>query len=298
MDGELRYRLGNKVSKISIMVNVLLSICKVAAGLIGKSGAMIADGIHSLSDVLSTFIVIIGLKMSKKPEDEDHPYGHEKMEPVMTKLLAAVLFITAVGIGYKGIIKIKAGDIEIPGKIALYAAFISIVAKEWMYRYTVNVANKIDSSALKADAWHHRTDAFSSVGTFIGVIGARLGYPIFDPIASIVISLFIGKAAVDIYLQAIYQLVDHSADKDTIENMNRDIMNIDGVIKIDSLKTRIHANRLYVDVEICVSSSLTVGQGHEIAEKVHNTIENRETRVKHCMVHVNPYNCKNHKIKF
>jgi cation diffusion facilitator family transporter len=290
MDSELRYRLGNKVSRVSIIVNVLLSICKVAAGLIGKSGAMIADGIHSLSDVLSTFIVIIGLKMSKKPEDEDHPYGHEKMEPVMTKLLAVVLFITAVGIGYKGIIKIKIGDAEIPGKIALYAAVISIIVKEWMYRYTVNVAKKIDSSALRADAWHHRTDAFSSIGTFIGVIGARLGYPIFDPIASIVISLFIGKAAVDIYLQAIHQLVDHSADKDTIESMNREIMSIDGVIKIDSLKTRIHANRMYVDVEIGVSGSLTVGQGHEIAEKVHHTIENGETRVKHCMVHVNPYN--------
>lgn len=289
MNNEERYKIGNKVSRVSIIVNIILSVLKVFAGILGKSGAMIADGIHSLSDVFSSFMVILGLKMSKKPADEDHPYGHEKLEPVMTKILAIILFITAVFIGYKGIIKIKEGHFIVPEKFTLYAALISIAVKEWMYRYTVRAAEKIDSSALKADAWHHRTDAFSSVGTFIGVIGARMGYPIFDPIASLIISVFIGKAAIDIYLEAINQLVDHAADKDTIENLRSQIISIEGVIKIDSLKTRVHANRLYVDVDICVNSSISVLAGHNIAQRVHDTIENFDKRVKHCMVHVNPH---------
>lgn len=289
MNSVERMQIGNKISKITIVINFLLSAVKVLAGVFGKSNAMISDGMHSLSDVMSTFCVMIGLKLSQKPEDIDHPYGHEKFEPIIAKILAFILGITAVVIGYNAIQIIKLGEYNIPGKVAIYAAILSIGTKEWMYRYTVKGAKKIDSSALLADAWHHRSDAFSSVGTLVGIIGARIGYPILDPIASLVICIIILKIAIDIYIKAANELMDHSADKNTIETIKNDIIEINGVIKIDELKTRIHASRVYVDVEISVSKKLSLTEAHDIAEKVHFKIENNNEKVKHCMVHVNPY---------
>ncbi len=288
MNSEESFTIGNRISKITIIINIALSTIKVLAGIIGRSTAMIADGVHSLSDVLSTIAVMLGLKLAKQPADEDHPYGHEKMEPVMAKILASILLITALLIGFNGIKNIINGTNVIPEKIAMYAAILSIIVKEWMYRYTVKGAKKIQSSSLMADAWHHRSDAFSSIGTLIGIIGAIMGYPILDPIASLVICIFITKVAINIYKQAIDQLVDHSADTKTIENIKSKIQKTNGVIKIDELKTRLHANKLYVDVEICVDRCLSVCEAHEIAERVHNTVESIDNRIKHCMVHVNP----------
>lgn len=288
LNSEDRFQIGIRISKITIFVNLALSAIKLLAGIIGRSGAMIADSIHSLSDVLSTLAVMLGLNLAKQPADEDHPYGHEKMEPIMAKMLASILLITALLIGYNGIKSIINGTTVIPQKIAIYAAIFSILVKEWMYRYTVIGAKKIESSALMADAWHHRSDAFSSIGTLIGIIGARMGFPILDPIASLVICILITRVAIDIYKQAIEQLVDHCADAKTIKKIQNEIENTNGVIAVDELKTRLHANRLYVDVEICVDRSLSVCEAHEIAEIVHNTIEGLDTRIKHCMVHVNP----------
>ena len=288
MNSEERFVIGNRISKITIIINVVLSAIKVLAGIIGRSGAMIADGIHSLSDVLSTLAVMLGLKLAKQPADEDHPYGHEKMEPVMAKILASILLITAVLIGFNGIKSIINGTNVVPKKIAIYAAILSIIVKEWMYRYTAKGAKKIQSSALMADAWHHRSDAFSSIGTLIGITGAIMGYPILDPIASLIICILITKVSIDIYKQAIDQLVDHCADAITIESIKNQIQKTNGVINIDELKTRLHANRLYVDVEICVDRGLSVCEAHEIAERVHNTVESLDNRIKHCMVHVNP----------
>ncbi|WMJ82446.1 cation diffusion facilitator family transporter [Clostridium sp. MB40-C1] len=289
MEPKERLRIGNGISKITIVINVILSVIKVAAGIFGKSSAMISDGVHSLSDVMSTFCVMIGLKMSEKPGDSDHPYGHEKYEPVFAKILAVILGITGIMIGYKSIQIISLGQYNIPGKITIFAAILSIITKEWMYRYTIKGAKKIDSSALFADAWHHRSDAFSSVGTLIGVVGARIGYPILDPIASIVICVIIIKVAVYIYIGAVNQLMDCAADKDTINKIVKDIENVSGVLKIDDLKTRVHASRLYVDVEISVCKELSLLDAHDIAEKVHFKIEESNSKVKHCMVHVNPY---------
>lgn len=288
MNSEERFRIGIKISKITIIINILLSAIKLFAGILGRSGAIIADAIHSLSDVLSTIAVMVGLKLAKQPADEQHPYGHEKLEPITAKILASILLITALLIGFNGIKNIINGTAVIPAKIAMYAAIVSIIVKEWMYRYTAHGAKKIESTSLMADAWHHRTDAFSSIGTLIGVIGARMGYPILDPIASLVICILITKVAIDIYKEAINQLIDRSADAKTIENIKNQIENINGVISIDELKTRVCANRLYVDVEICVNRDLSVCEGHEIAESVHNAIENLDNRIKHCMVHVNP----------
>ncbi|OPD38632.1 cation diffusion facilitator family transporter [Clostridium botulinum] len=289
MKNEERLKIGNKVSNITIVVNIILSFIKILFGIIGHSAATIADGIHSLSDVLSTIAVIIGLKISSKPADKDHPYGHEKLEAVTSKLLATMLFLTALFIGYSGIKVIINKDFSVPSKITIYVAILSIVIKEWMYRYTLKAAKKINSTALEADAWHHRSDSFSSIGTLIGIVGARLKYPILDPIASLVICIFIIKVSIDIYKNSINQLVDHCADEKTINMITEQIKSIKEVERIDELKTRLHGSKLYVDVEIALDYSLSLKESHSIAEKVHNQIEASNNDIIHCMVHVNPY---------
>jgi len=288
LDLEKRYHIGMKISKTTITCDAILSLGKILAGFFGRSSAMLADGVHTLSDVVSTAVVMFGLKMSKKPEDEDHPYGHEKIEPVVAKLLASMLVITALGIGYNGFKSIVTGNFSEPGMIAIIAAVISIVTKELMYRYTVTGAKKIESSALLASAWHHRSDAFSSVGTLIGITGARLGYMILDPIAALVVCILIVRVAIEIYLGAIKQLIDTSADNETVEEIRGQIMETTGVMTLDDLKTRVHANKIYVDIEIGVDARLSVRESHEIAERVHDNVEEYCDKIKHCTVHVNP----------
>ena len=286
MDG---YKKGVKTSFITIFVNLTLSIFKIIAGIIGKSNAMLADGVHTASDVLTTIVVLLGLKISNKEADENHPYGHEKYELIFAKILSLLLFITGLFIGIEGIKVLKSGDIKIPGKIALIAALISIIVKEGMYRYTIKVAKEIRSLSMEADAWHHRSDALSSVGTFLGILGARLGLLILDPILAIVVSLVIIKIGVDLYLQSIKGLVDESADNKIVKGIEELSLSIEGVHGIKNLKTRIFGSRIYVDIDIYVDGNISVIEGHNIAEKVHDIIEEKVVDVKHCMVHVEPY---------
>ncbi|MCI5731796.1 MAG: cation diffusion facilitator family transporter, partial [Eubacterium sp.] len=211
-----------RISFVSIVINVILSLFKALAGLISHSGAMISDAIHSASDVFSTIVVIIGVKISGKESDKEHPYGHERMECVAAILLATILAITGLGIGWSAVSKIMAGNydqLEVPGVLALAAAIVSIVVKEAMYWYTRAGAKKIDSGALMADAWHHRSDSLSSIGALIGIGGARLGFPILDPIASVVICIFIEKAALDIFMDAVNKMVDKACDEETEARM-------------------------------------------------------------------------------
>ncbi|WBW99219.1 cation diffusion facilitator family transporter [Oceanirhabdus sp. W0125-5] len=280
--------IANRISRVTIIWNVILAVIKLFIGFLGRSSALISDGIHSFSDVISTFCVLVGLKLSQKPEDSDHPYGHEKFEPILTKILAFILFLTAISIGMTAIKNILAGNYTTPSSITIIAALFSIGIKEWMYHYTLKGANKINSSALKADAWHHRTDALSSIGSLIGIVGALIGYPICDSLASIIICLIILKASIDIFLQAANQLVDKATDENTINNIKNIIFSVEGVLSIDSLKTRIHSNRLYIDLEISADKNLSFVKAHNIAEKVHNNIEEQIEIVKHCTVHINP----------
>lgn len=280
-----------RVSKVTIFINLLLSLFKLFAGIIGKSGAMISDAVHSASDVLSTFIVIIGVLISNKDSDAEHQYGHERLECVASIILSIILFATGIGIGYKGIIKIineSSETFEIPGMIALWAAIISIVVKEWMYWYTRAAAKKINSGALMADAWHHRSDSLSSVGALIGIGGAKLGFPMWDPIASIVISFFIAKAAYDIFKDAMEKMIDKSCDCETVEEMKNVILREEGVIDIDDIRTRLFGCRIYVDIEIAADGNKKLVETHKIAQQVHDSIEREFPMVKHCMVHVNP----------
>ena len=280
-----------RVSAVTIAWNVILSIFKLIAGVVGHSGAMISDAVHSASDVFSTIIVILGINIASRQSDDDHQYGHDRLECVAAILLAVVLFATGIGIGIVGINKIiegTAGKDEIPGMIALIAAVASIVVKEGMFWYTRSAAKKINSGALMADAWHHRSDALSSVGALIGIGGARLGFPVLDPIASVIICVFIVKAAYDIFKDAIDKMVDKSCDEETEEKMRRLIEEQQGVLKVDVLRTRLFGAKMYVDIEIAADGDITLREGHEIAQVVHDKVEEEFPLVKHCMVHVNP----------
>ena len=283
--------VANRVSLFTIIGNVVLSVIKLLAGIIAHSSAMISDAVHSASDVFSTFVVIIGIKLASKKPDKEHPYGHERMECVAAIVLAMVLFITGLGIGLeavKNIIHGNYGDLQVPGVLALIAAIVSIVSKEAMYWYTRHYAKKIDSSALMADAWHHRSDAFSSIGALIGIGASRLGYPVMDSIASLVIFVFIVKAAFDIFKDAIDKMVDHSCDEEIEKQIYECVMKNENVMGIDLLQTRVFGNKIYVDVEIQADASYTLQKAHDIAEAVHDDIEESFPKVKHIMVHVNP----------
>ena len=280
-----------RVSWVSILGNTLLSVFKLLAGILAHSGAMISDAVHSASDILSSVIVIIGIKIAAKESDRHHPYGHERFECVAAIVLAVILGITGLFIGYNAVGQIASGnsqEIAVPGILALVAAVVSIVSKEAMYWYTRFYAKRLDSGALMADAWHHRSDALSSVGALIGIAGARMGYPVFDAIASLVICVFILKAAGDIFKDAIEKMVDRACSEETEQAIAQCAQAQEGVLGVDLLQTRVFGNKVYVDIEIRADSRITLAEGHDIAEQVHRAIEEAFPQVKHIMVHVNP----------
>lgn len=284
-------KIANRVSVVSIIQNVLLSLFKLFAGIFANSNAMISDAIHSASDVFSTIVVIIGVRLSSRDSDREHPYGHERMECVAAIILSIVLFITGLGIGIQALQAILNGNYEtlqMPGILALIAAIVSIITKEAMYWYTRHYAKQIDSAALMADAWHHRSDAFSSIGALIGIAGSRMGFPIMDSIASLVIFIFIAKAAFDIFKDAMDKMVDHSCDENMEKAIYDCVISHEDVLGIDLLQSRIFGNKIYVDLEIELDASYTLEKAHRIAEDIHEDIEKNFPKVKHVMIHVNP----------
>ena len=283
-------RIVNKMSLMGILGNVALAAFKLTAGIIGKSGAMVSDAAHSLSDVVATLIAYIGVRLSRQEEDANHPYGHERLECVASLLLSLILAGTGIGVGYSGIRKLFLvhETPEIPTLLPLIAAVVSIVVKEGMFRYTMHYARKLDSSAFKADAWHHRSDAMSSVGAFAGIGLARLGFPIMDPIAGLVIAVLILKVAFDIFKDAIAKMLDTSVGKDFERSVRKFIEEQPDVRHIDVLRTRQFGNRIYVDLEIAVRRDMSLVEAHNIAENVHRNVEKEFPNVKHIMIHVNP----------
>lgn len=285
-------KLVMKISICSIVVNILLSVFKAIAGIFAHSGAMISDAVHSASDVFSTFIVIYGYNASQKKSDKEHPYGHERMECVAAIVLATLLIVVGLEIGMTGVEKIRAGvagELSAPGVLALWAAVISIVVKEGMFWITRWGAKKVDSDALMADAWHHRSDALSSIGSFVGILGARLGIPVLDPIASLVICIFILKAAIDIFKDAMEKMVDHACDEDTVNEIKNVVLADEDVLGLDMIRTRMFGPKIYVDIDIALPGDMTLLESHRIAERVHDRLEKDFPKIKHCMVHVNPW---------
>lgn len=281
-----------KVTLVGVGGNVLLTAFKMTAGILGKSGAMVSDAVHSLSDVFATLIAYLGTRISKRSPDKEHPYGHERLECVASLILGLVLAATGIGIGRVGILNIISGDyasLEVPRLIALIASVVSIVTKELMFWYTRHYAKKIDSQVFMADAWHHRSDAFSSVGSLIGIGGAMLGYPVLDSVASVVICVFILKVAYDIIKGAISNMIDTSCGEEYEKQVSDYVMSVEGVKSIDLLHTRKFGNKVYIDIEIGVDSNETFRSAHDISERVHSGVEEKFENVKHVMVHANPH---------
>ena len=289
MDPKQHEKVAVGVSTVTIVINLTLAGFKFLAGFLAHSGAMISDAVHSASDVLATLIVILGVKLAGRDADRSHPYGHDRLECVAALILAVILGATGLGIGWSGIRKITgSGELAVPGLLALIAAVVSIVVKEAMFWYTWLAAKRINSSALKAEAWHHRSDALSSVGSFAGILGARLGFPALDPVASVVICLFILKAAWDILADALGKMTDHACPPAMEQEMADVILAQPGVLGLDTLNTRLFGDRVYVDVEIQADVDLPLKVTHATAQAVHDTLECQFPQVKHCMVHVNP----------
>lgn len=285
-------KIAVKTAAVTIIINTLLSVFKLVAGLLGSSMALVSDSIHSASDVFSTVIVLIGVKISAKKADKKHPFGHERYECVAAIILAVILFATGAGIGYAGITSVISEaykEYDSPKVIALVAAAVSIAVKEGMFWYTFIAAKRVNSSVLKADAWHHRTDALSSVGSLIGVLGAMNGIAVLDSVASIVICVMIIIASARIFVEAIKKMTDESCDDKTESEIRDYILSCEGVERIDGLLTRLFGNRIYVIVEIACPKDLPLYLAHAIAETVHRGIEERFPLVKHVTVHVNPY---------
>lgn len=282
-----------KMSLVSLIGNTVLSGFKLFAGVIGNSGAMISDAIHSFSDVLTTLIAWIGVKVSKKAADEAHPYGHERMECVASLLLGLVLMATGLGVGRVGVDNIIANNYEtlaIPKLIALAASVVSILGKEAMFWYTRYYAKLINSSALMADAWHHRSDAISSIGSFIGIAGAMLGFPVMDSVASVVICLFILKVAYDILRDALMKMLDTSCGEAYENQLTHYIAEKEDVRSVDLLHSRMFGNKVFIDLEISVDGDKSLRDAHAVAELVHEDVELNFPEIKHIMIHVNPAN--------
>ena len=281
----------NRVTSIGIIGNVILSLFKFLAGIFGHSSAMVSDAIHSLSDVLATFIAWLGIRLSMQAPDREHPYGHERLECVASLLLGTILFGSGLMIGLSGLKTILAGhyeELQAPECIALIAAVVSIATKEGMFWYTRHYAKVLNSAAFMADAWHHRSDALSSIGSLIGIGGAMLGFPILDPLASVAIAVCIIKVAYDILKDAVSKMLDTACSSEYEKKLADFISAQDGVDRLDVLHTRMFGNKIYIDAEISVDGDKSLTDAHEIAESVHTQVEKHFDNIKHIMIHVNP----------
>ncbi len=284
-----------KMTGIGVIGNVFLAVFKFLAGTIGHSAAMVSDAVHTLSDIFATIVAFVGVTLSKKEADREHPYGHERMECVASLILATILFLTGLGIGVNCVRAIADGsylELEIPGFIAVIAAVVSIAVKEAMFWYTMYYAKKFKSSAFKADAWHHRSDAISSIGALIGIIGARAGFPIMDQIAGIVICIMILSVAWGIFRDAIGKMLDTSCDEAFEEDLKTFVVDRaakDGSeVGVDLIRTRKFGEKIYVELEINADGNLSLIAAHDIADTLHDAIEEKYQDVKHVMIHMNP----------
>lgn len=297
MNGELvRSEQARKTTFICFIINTGLVIIKIIAGIIGNSGAMIADGVHSLSDFLTDIVVLVGFKLSEKPEDDCHNYGHGKYETLATLIISLFLLLVGFEIlksGVSNIIAFYRGQvIPTPRTIALIAAILSIVTKEFLYRYTVLVGKRINSSAMIANAWHHRTDAFSSLGTMLGIGGAIIlgdKWTVLDPIASLIVSFFIFKVAFDILKPTIDELMESALTDEEKEKIVKIISGKEEIISFHDLRTRKIGKRVVMEVHIYVDSCLDIKTAHDIATDIE--IKIKDIFGESCIVtiHVDPF---------
>ena len=284
-------RTAVKITHVCIICSVLLCLIKMTAGIAAHSRALVSDGLNSLFDVISGIIVIIGARIAAKNPDKEHPYGHERFESVAAVILAVILLVTGVFVGHTAIEDLTNGAYktrELPGKLSIIAAVISMAVKEILFRYTRAGAEKINSISLRAAAWDHRADVLSTGGALIGIMVSRYGFPAGDLIASLFVCAFIIRTAYIVFREAIGQMTDRSCDDRFLSELRDCILSVKGVLGIDTLQVRAFGNKYYVDLEIREDGNITLTEAHKIAEKVHDAIEKQYPIVKHIMVHVNP----------
>lgn len=296
---EIDYKEGENITIICIFGNVLLSLLKLLAGIFGGSQAMIADAFHSASDIIATTVVLIGIKIARKPVDREHPYGHGKVEPIaaafvgMTLVFAAFMIVKRIGES------IITDSFVTPNFLALAAAVLSILVKEVMYRMTYTAGKKINSEAIMADAWHHRSDAFSSIGTFFGILGSIIGkwlnihiLEYLDPIAGAFVACLIFKVAYDILKHSIKGLMDASPGDEKIKSIRETASSVEGIVSVSRIKGRYVGQYLFVDMEIEVNSNITVEAGHDIAVQVRKKVVENVADAYEVLIHVEPEGIK------
>jgi cation diffusion facilitator family transporter len=295
MDMEQRMRDASRVTWMGFFVNLILAILKMIAGIFGRSSALIADSIHSISDLATDIVVLFGIKAAGKPEDETHRYGHGKIETLITLLVGVILILVGVGILYAASIRImdviQGEELEAPGYIALAAAAISIVSKEGIFWYTRSVARRTDSNVLMANAWHHRTDSLSSIATFLGVGGAILlggRWSILDPIAAALVTVLIFWVSIKLVKSSLNELLDASLDKDSREKIMKIASRVRGVKEPHNLKTRSLGNKIAIDLHIKVDSGLSVRRAHDICLRLENLLKKEFGTESIINIHVDP----------
>jgi cation diffusion facilitator family transporter len=280
---------------VGIVGNVALAAVKLVIGLVAKSQALVADAVHSASDVVGSVAVLIGLRAAERPPDEDHPYGHGKAESVAAIIVSVLLALVGFEIGAASVESLFA-PLEAPGMLAVWAAVGSMILKEWMFRYKYNLGKKLNSQSLIANAYEHRSDVYSSLAALIGIGGAILGgrYDIpwllyLDPIAGIFVSGLVLVMAYNIMKESIHAILDHVLHEEETIDLRRTIEAVPGVIRIDSVRAREHGHYLIVDVKMSVDPLITVEQGHRIGKRVKQALMDQHSSVRDVFVHINPY---------
>lgn len=285
--GLKRYAAGRRVTLVSVAANLLLSAAQVSLGYVGHSQALIADGFHTLSDLVTDFMVLYALWHGRKPADEDHPYGHGRIETAVTMILGAVLVLVAAGITVRAGWRLAALEtFHAPAALTLWVAIATLVIKEGMYQYTMRVANRHDSDVLRANAWHHRSDAVSSLVVASGIGGALLGFLYLDSVAAIIVALMIAKIGATLAWRSLHELVDTGLPREDLAAIHRTILSVNGVKAVHALRTRRIAGRALVDVHIIVDERLSVSEGHQISEAVRSRLIEEIAPVADVMVHI------------
>jgi len=286
-----------KVTLIGGAVNVLLLAFKFIAGIVGHSAAMIADAIHSLSDFATDVVVLVFVKISGKPQDKSHDYGHGKYETLATTLIGVALLAVGIGIGYNGVVKVidwfHGEQLEAPGMLAFWAAIVSIVLKELTYQYTVRQGRKLNSPAVEANAWHHRSDALSSIGTAVGIGGAVLlsdRWTVLDPAASVIVSIFIIKVSLDLLKNGLGELTERSLPDDVEEEIVGVVASFDGVVEPHDLRTRRIGSHYAMEMHILMDGNISLHAAHDTADAIENALKERFGEKTHVAIHIEPVN--------
>lgn len=290
MRNELKYKRGEKGTKIGIFVLLFLALIKGAAGISGHSRALLADSLHSFSDVLTSVVVLIGLHIAKRPPDNTHPYGHGKAESIAAKTVAIILILIGAHFGIDNFKTIFAKTLITPRMITIWIALLAIITQESLFRYKFRLGKRIGSSAITADAWHHRSDVFASLAAIIGIGGARLlGWRWLDPLAGVVVCILIMIVGIKIFLTTTGELMDATIDRRIRERIEKEALRVKGVKRISSLRARHSGLDILVDLEIEVDGKFTVEEGHAIAVQVEKRVLRGVEQVANVLVHINPY---------